>query len=213
MVRGFTQQQGIDYGKTFSPVTKPATTRIVLSIVASSSWQIHQLDVKNTFLHSNLSETVYAQSGFVDPSNPSHVCRLHKSLYGLKQALRTWFLRFTEYLSALGFVGSKSDSSLFVYKSGTDIAYLLLYVDDIILTCNTTKFLSHIISRLRTEFAMSDLGPLQYFLGIAVQQTTSGLFLSQSQYAKEILERANMSNCNPCHTPIDTKSKLSATDG
>ena len=86
MVRGFTQRHGIDYDETFSPVVKPATIRVVLSIAASRSWPIHQLDVKNVFLHGHLEETVYCQQppGFVDPAHPDHVCLLQHSLYGLK---------------------------------------------------------------------------------------------------------------------------------
>lgn len=149
MVRGFTQQPGVDYGDTFSPVIKPTTIRVVLSIVVSSSWPIHQLDVKNAFLHGKLAETVFAQqpSGFVEPSNPNLVCQLNKSLYGLKQAPRTWFLQFKSFLTTIGFHTSKANSSLFIYKSGSHIAYLLLYVDDIILTCNSQKLLDSIIAK------------------------------------------------------------------
>ena len=215
VVRGFNQQFGIDYSDTFSPVIKPATVRVVLSIAVSSSWPIHQLDVKNAFLHGNLSETVYCTqpSGFVDSTNPNLVCKLNKSLYGLKQAPRTWFLRFTSFLTSLGFHASKADSSLFILHNKTDTAYLLLYVDDIILTANSSSFLSSIIHKLRHEFSMTDLGPLEHFLGIQVSRTSQGLLLSQEQYAHEVLERANMSACNPCATPIDTKSKLSASVG
>jgi hypothetical protein len=143
VVRCFTQQAGVDYGETFSPVVKPATIRVVLSLATSLAWPINQLDVKNAFLHGNLQETVYSQqpSGFVDSNLPHHVCRLNKSLYGLKQAPRTWFTRFTSFLSTLGFVSSKCDTSLFILRQGSQIAYLLLYVDDIILTANTTPLL------------------------------------------------------------------------
>jgi hypothetical protein len=143
VVRGFTQQAGVDYGETFSPVVKPAMIRVVLSLATSLAWPINQLDVKNAFLHGNLQETVYSQqhSGFADSNLPHHVCRLNKSLYGLKQAPRTWFTRFTSFLSTLGFVSSKCDTSLFILRRGSQIAYLLLYVDDIILTANTTPLL------------------------------------------------------------------------
>jgi histone deacetylase 1/2 len=109
VLRGFTQQEGVDYGETFSPVVKPATIRVVLGIATSRSWPIHQLDVKNAFLHGDLAETVYCTqpAGFVDSANPLNVCKLKKSLYGLKQAPRTWFLRFTAYLHSLGFICSK----------------------------------------------------------------------------------------------------------
>ncbi|WVZ49975.1 hypothetical protein U9M48_001281 [Paspalum notatum var. saurae] len=215
VVRGFKQEHGVDYEETFSPVIKPATIRTVLSIATAATWPIHQLDVKNAFLHGNLSETVYCDqpSGFLDPEKPSHVCKLNKSLYGLKQAPRTWFLRFTHYLHTLGFQASRADTSLFILHRSGHCAYLLLYVDDIILTANSSRLLQSIIQQLCQEFSMSDLGPLQHFLGIHVTPTTKGIFLDQEQYALELLQRAGMAHCNSIRTPIDTKSKLSATDG
>ncbi|GJV84932.1 reverse transcriptase domain-containing protein [Tanacetum coccineum] len=103
---------------------------------------------------------------------------------------------------------SKTDASLFVYHFGPDIAYLLLYVDDIILTASSRALIQRIISSLHGGFAMTDLGALNYFLGISTQRTASGLFLSQSKFAKEILERAHMQHCNPCKTHVDTESKI-----
>ena len=143
VVRGFSQRHGIDYDETFSPVVKPATIRTVLIIATSSAWSIHQLDVKNVFLHGHLAETVYCQQppGFVDPAAPDHVCLLQKSLYGLKQAPRAWYQRFASYIRQLGFVASVSDTSLFVYKEGPSITYLLLYVDDIVLTASSSTLL------------------------------------------------------------------------
>ena len=104
----------------FSPVAKPATIRVVLSIAASHAWPIHQLDVKNAFLHGHLDETVYCQQppNFVDPTAPDHVCFLQKSLYGLKQVPRAWYQRFATYLRQLGFVASATDTSLFVLQEG-----------------------------------------------------------------------------------------------
>lgn len=215
VVNGKSQQVGIDCDETFSPVVKPSTIRTVLSLAVSRKWPIHQLDVKNAFLHGNLQETVYMHQppGFVDPSAPKHVCLLRKSLYGLKQAPRAWYQRFATYILSLGFSSSRCDPSLFVYKQGSDITYLLLYVDDIILTASTDTLRSRIISSLRTEFAMTDLGPLSYFLGISVTREGDSLFLSQKKYAQEILARANMTSCNSAATPVDTKSKLSSNDG
>nr|AOG75316.1 reverse transcriptase [Mirabilis jalapa]AOW44035.1 reverse transcriptase [Mirabilis jalapa]AOW44037.1 reverse transcriptase [Mirabilis jalapa] len=136
VVRGFNQQAGIDYDETFSPVVKPTTVRTVLCLAVSHSWQVHQLDVKNAFLHGTLTETVYCTQppGFVDKRFPDSVCRLNKALYGLKQAPRSWFQCFAAYATSLGFRRCKSDSSLFVYRQGSKLAYLLLYVDDIIIT-------------------------------------------------------------------------------
>ncbi|GJW67670.1 ribonuclease H-like domain-containing protein [Tanacetum coccineum] len=189
MTNGSTQLEGVDVDDTFSPVVKPGIIRTVLSLASSQHRPIHQLDVKNAFLYSDLSESVYMHQplGFRDSVHPDYVCLLQRSLYGLKQA------------PELGF-------------NGTDTAYLLLYVDDIVLTASSEILLQQIIRSLHQEFAMTDLGPLNYFLGIYVSRDSSGLFLSQKKNAIEILDRAHMVNCNPSRTPIDTESKL-GSDG
>jgi len=163
----------------------------------------------------HLEETIYCQQppGFVDTVFPDHVCLLQRSLYGLKQAPRAWYQRFATYIRQLGFVASTSDTSLFVYKDGTSIAYLLLYVDDIVLTASSTAFLQQVIGSLHSEFAMTDLGALHHFLGISVTRSADGLFLSQRQYAVELLQRAGMAECHSTSTPVDTQVKLSATAG
>jgi hypothetical protein len=215
VVRGFSQAEGIDYDKTFSPVVKPSTIRVVLSLAVSSQWPIHQLDVKNAFLNGSLAETVYCQQplGFEDPAYPDHVCLLRKSLYGLKQAPRAWFQRFHNFIVSIGFSASRCDSSLFIYKTSSQTAYLLLYVDDIVLTASSPSFLKYVVSRLGQEFAMSDLGSLSHFLGIAVSRSDSSMFLCQKQYALDLLNRAGMSDCQPVRTPVDSGSKLSVHDG
>jgi hypothetical protein len=171
--------------------------------------------MSNALLHGNLQETVYCQqpSAFIDQNLPTHVCRLNKSLYGLKQAPHTWFLQFTTYLTSLGFVAPKCDTSLFILRRGSALAYLLLYVDDIILTANTPDLLRSVISSLSTDFSMKDLGDLHNFLGINVHRNSLGIFLSQQQYTLEILDRANMLHCNPLSTPTDSHAKTSAHDG
>jgi len=181
VVRGFSQEAGVDYNEKFSPVVKPATIRTVLSIATSRDWPIRQLDVKNAFLHGNLEETVYCEQpkGFIDPAAPNSVCLLQKSLYGLKQAPRAWNQRFSNFICSIGFTASKSDASLFVYKAGNDMAYLLLYVDDIIIIASSLALLQHVISSLSSEFTMTDLGDLHHFLSISVTRDNSGLFLSQ----------------------------------
>jgi hypothetical protein len=215
VLRGFSQRPGIDFDETFSPVVKPATVRTVLTLALTRNWPIHQLDVKNAFLHGTLSETVYCSqpSGFADAAHPDFVCRLNRSLYGLKQAPRAWYSRFATFLLSMGFVETKCDTSLFVFRRGDDMVYLLLYVDDIVLTASSTSLLRRTITSLQQEFSMKDLGELHHFLGMQVQRTPSGLFLSQRQYMIDILDRAGMTECKSCSTPVDLNPKLSSIVG
>jgi hypothetical protein len=179
VLRGFTQRLEIDFSETFSPVVKPATVRTVLSITLSRHWPIHQLDVKNAFLYGTLSETVYCvqPAGFEDPSLPGHVCRLNRSLYELKQAPRAWYSRFATFMKGLGFLEAKTDTSLFVFHRGADTVYLLLCVDDIVLTASSPQLLRSTITALQREFAMKDLRKLHHFLGMRVQPSKGGLLL------------------------------------
>jgi hypothetical protein len=211
VVRGFTQRAGIDFSETFTPVVKLATIRTVLTIAASRRWSTHQLDVSNAFLHGTLQEHVLYQqpTGFVDAARPNAVCLLDKSLYGLCQAPRAWFNRFTAFVIRIGFTPTSSDSSLFVLRRGSEIVYLLLYIDDIVLTGSSTALLQEIIRRLQAEFTVKDLGALSFFLGIDVKCNADGFYLSQQRYAEDILERAGMTNCKPAATPINAKRQAS----
>jgi hypothetical protein len=194
---------------------KPATVCTVLATVVSHNWLIQQLDVKNVFLHGTLTETVYCcqPTGFADPAHPDLVCHLRKSLYGLKQAPQAWYNQFASYLITLGFIEAKSDTSLFIFCCGSDTVYLLLYVDDIILTASSTKLLCRTISALQWEFTMKDLGPLHHFLGITVERCPDELFLHQRTYTLDILKRAVMTDCEPCMTPVDLQAKLGDDSG
>ncbi|GJT20391.1 ribonuclease H-like domain-containing protein [Tanacetum coccineum] len=210
VANGSSQKLDDDFDETFSLVVKPATIRTVLSLAVSRQWPIHQLDVNNAFLNGDLSETLYMHQppGFVDSHYPHHVCLLQRSLYGLKQAPRAWFQRFAGYATRAGFSYSHCDSSLFIYTQGSQVAYLLIYVDDFILTASSPVLLQQIIDSLHKEFDMTDIEVLNYFLGISAIRHSTWLFLSQKKYALQLLERAHMVNCNPSWTPVDTEAKL-----
>nr|GEU40727.1 ribonuclease H-like domain-containing protein [Tanacetum cinerariifolium] len=210
VANGSNRQLGVDFDETFSPVVKPVTIRMVLSLVVSRQWTIHQLDVKNAFLNGDLSETVYMHQpyGFVDSRYPHHVCLLQRSLYGLKQAPRAWFQRFTGYATRARFYHSRCDSSLFNYRQGSQVSYLLIYVDDTILTASCASLLQQIIGSLNNEFDMTDLRALNYFLGIFAYRSPTGLFLSKKKCALQLIEHAYMVTCNPSRTPVDTESEL-----
>jgi hypothetical protein len=184
-------------------------------MVVSCSWPIQQLNIKNVFLHGTLSETVFCcrPTGFVDPAHPDLVCRLRKSLYELKQAPQAWYSRFATFLTTLGFLKVKSDTSLFIFRRGSNTVYLLLYVDDIILSVSSTELLRGTISTLQREFAMKDIGPFHHFLGITVERHPAGLFLHQRTYMLDILKRATMADCKPCTTPVDLQANLAGDSG
>jgi hypothetical protein len=166
-------------------------------------------------LHGELKETVYCKqpTRFEDSALPDHVCLLDKSVYALRQVPRAWYQRFAAHLRSLGFVTTDSDTSLFVLRCGSDTAWLLLYVDDIVLTASSNALLQQIVHDLRSAFVVKDLGPLHYFLSIQAPCTPQGFFLHQQQYVEEILERAGMLNCKPATTLVDTKAKVSTVEG
>jgi hypothetical protein len=159
VARGFTQQHGIDYGDTFSPVVKPATVRLVLSLAVSRGWCLRQVDVSNAFLHGFLNEDVYMQQplGFEDARYPSHVCKLQRSIYGLKQSPRAWYARLSQRLYELGFSASKADTSLFFFsRDGIEI-YMLVYVDDIVISGSTSEAVDRLVHALAASFPIKDM--------------------------------------------------------
>lgn len=214
MAKGFHQRPGLDYTQTFSPVVKPITVRLVVSLALQHNWPLRQLDVNNAFLHGSLTEEVYMQQppGFIHPDKPHHVCRLRKSIYGLKQAPRAWYQTLSKFLCDYGFANSKSDSSLFVFRKQGMVLYTLVYVDDIIITGNSTAKVNECISKLASSFSIKDLGSLHYFLGVEVIPTSTGLFLSQHKYIVDLLERTKMTDAKAVLTPLSTSIALTKDD-
>jgi hypothetical protein len=215
VAKGFDQLSGIDYTETFSPVIKPSTIRVILVLAVHFDWEIRQLDVSNAFLQGSLAEEVYMEQpqGFVDKHNSGLVCRLHKAIYGLKQAPRAWFTRLSCFLLDLGFVASLVDTSLFIYSHGQVNLYMLVYVDDIILTGTHPSLIAAVIGKLQQEFPLKDLGPLHYFLGIQVTRHNHSIHLCQQKYISELLAKAHMNEAKPATTPCSSGSKLSRHDG
>ncbi|CAM8973439.1 unnamed protein product [Rhodiola kirilowii] len=189
--------------------------RCLIAIAAAKQWPLHQLDVNNAFLHGSLEEEVYMKlpPGFyMKEKAASKVCRLMKSLYGLKQASRQWFAKFNEALIAFGFQNSLNDYSLFTLSRDGAFLVLLIYVDDVLLTGTSDQLISDVKTYIHNKFQIKDLGHLKYFLGLEVPRSTTGIFLNQRKYALELLEEHNLSNSKPAKTPLELKHKLSLSE-
>ncbi|XP_071681174.1 uncharacterized protein [Lolium perenne] len=215
VAKGFKQRYGLDYEDTFSPVVKPTTIRLLLSMAITRGWHLRQLDIQNAFLHGILEEEVFMRQppGFEDPHYSGYLCRLDKALYGLKQAPRAWHARLSSVLATLGFTPSRADTSLFILRRPDVTLYLLVYVDDIIVVSSSSTVVDRLIHQLGTSFALKDLGSLHYFLGIEVLPHGRDLLMSQRKYASELLQRAGLHKCTPVSTPMASTDRLSATDG
>lgn len=214
VAKGYNQTEGLDYHETFAPVAKLVTVRCLLAIASAHSWPLHQLDVQNAFLHGDLEEEVYMSlpQGF-RRQGETKVCRLLKSLYGLKQASRQWFAKFSTALIDDGFIQSKTDYSLFTRSRDQQFTIVLVYVDDIIVTGNNETDIRHLKEFLHQRFHLKDLGLLKYFLGLEVARSARGICLSQRKYALEIIEETGLLGAQPVHIPMEQNHKLNASDG
>ncbi|KAG8500117.1 hypothetical protein CXB51_003559 [Gossypium anomalum] len=172
----------------------------------TENWYLHRLDVNNALLRGDLSEEVYMllPPGFT-PSSPNKVCKLRKSLYGLKQASRQWFSKLTSALTSLGYAQSSSDFSLFVKKDVVSFTALLVYVDDVILAGDNLDEIARVKAFLDFTFKIKDLGDLKYFLGLEVARSSAGIHLCQRKYALDILSDFGFLDCKPVKTPMATK--------
>ena len=151
--------------------------------------------------------------GFVDLDNPTHVCKLRKAIYGLKQASRAWYHELRKFLIALGFHNSHVDTSLFVLNTGGNLLYLLVYVDDIILTGNDDTMVHKFMQLLAHQFYLKDLGHLSYFLSVEVIPTDHGILSSQQSYIVDLLTRTKMMDAKPVHTPLPTSPPITLHSG
>ena len=196
VAKGFWQVQGVDYDETFSPVVMLKSIWIILAIAAYFNYEIWQMDVKTTFLNGNLTEDVYMMhpEGFVDLKNVGKVCKLQKSIYGLKQASRSWNIRFDEVVKGFGFIKNEEEACVYKKVSGSSVVFLILYVDDILLIGNNIPMLESVKTSLKNSFSMKDLGEAAYILGIKIYRDRSRrlIGLSQDTYIDKVLKRFSM---------------------
>lgn len=219
VAKGYTQKEGLDYNDKFSPVAKMATVKLLLKVAASKQWYLRQLDISNAFLNGELDEEVYMKlpegyeerKGYKLPKNS--VLRLRKSIYGLKQASRQWFKKFSATLVSMGYTKGQGDHTLFIRMYDNAFTAILVYVDDIIIASTSKELTSKVTEDLARYFKLRDLGDLKYFLGLEIARSSSGISLCQRKYALELLVSTGMLACKSSHVPMIPNLKLSKTDG
>ncbi|KAL0401556.1 UNVERIFIED_CONTAM: Retrovirus-related Pol polyprotein from transposon TNT 1-94 [Sesamum latifolium] len=185
---------------------------LLIALATQMKWNIYQLDVKSIFLNGYLEEEVYVEQplGYVINEHEDKVLKLKKALYGLKQAPRAWNSRIDKYFQENGFVCCLNEYTLYIkIHDNGDILLVCLYVDDLIFTSNNPNLFEKFKKKMSLEFDMTDLGLMSYYLGLEVKQSEKGIFLSQAGYAKEVLKKFNIFDCNPVNTPMETGLKLS----
>ena len=216
VAQGFTQKFGTDYDETFCPVVRQESLRVLLALSAQYGLKLHQVDVTTAFLNGNLEEEVYMAQpvGFVSKGKESLVCKLKKSLYGLKQSPRCWNTALDGYLKSIGFKQSNSDPCIYHRKTGGEMFYMGVYVDDIVLAGKTDKQVQDVKNSLANKFDIKDMGKMHYFLGMSVMQDedSKSVWIGQPAYTANLLSKFGMQSSKPVSTPIDPATKLSTAN-
>jgi hypothetical protein len=183
----------------------------LLAYACSKNVKLYQMDVKSSFLNGELEEEVYIEQpeGFQLSENTDYVCKLKKVLYGLKQAPRAWYSRLDKYLQQARFRKGSADNNLYIKVSQGNILLIEVYVDDIIFGSDDDRLSQKFAKDMQSEFEMSLLGKLAFFLGLQICQSNQGIFISQTKYIKEMLKRFGMEDYKPVITPMQTSCKLS----
>lgn len=212
VAQGFTQQYGTDFDETFCPVVRQESLRLLMALSVKYGLSLHQVDVTTAFLNGTLDDEVYMQQpkGFECQGKEELVCKLNKSIYGLKQSPRCWNSTLDTYLKEIQFTQTTSDPCIYYQKTGQDMMFIGVYVDDIILAARNEKQLKRIKEKLSNKFNIKDLGELKYFLGMKVEQSkgSGSVWIGQPAYTKNLLKRLGMQDSKPIHTPVEVNTKL-----
>lgn len=210
VAKGYVQEHGVDFDEVYAPVTQLETVRLLLALSAKNSWEVHHLDVKTAFLNGDIKEDVYVAQpeGFVRQGHEQMVYKLLKALYGLRQVPRAWYAKLNSCLETLGFTRCPFEHVVYTRKEGHESMIVAVYVDDLLVTGTSVTMIEAFKKQMSQRFEMSDLGKLSYYLGIEVEQGDGYIELKQAGYARKILEKAGMANCNPSKYPMDLKEQL-----
>ncbi|GJU60465.1 retrovirus-related pol polyprotein from transposon TNT 1-94 [Tanacetum coccineum] len=210
VAQGFRQEEGIDFEESFTPVARIEAIRIFIANAAHKNMSIYQMDAKTAFLNGELKEEVYVSQpeGFVDQDNPSHVYKLKKALYSLKQVPRASYNMLSSFLISQNFSKGVVDPTLFTRQAGNDLILVQIYVDDIIFASTNNVMCNEFANQMTTKFKMSMMGQMSFFLGLQISQSHRGIFINQSKYASEIVKKYGMLTSDSVDTPMGEKSKL-----
>lgn len=206
VAQGYSQQYGIDFDEVFAPVTNQTTFRALLAIASREGIALKHLDVKTAYLHGELEEEVYMRQppGFEEPGREHLVCRLRKSIYGLKQSARCWNRKLHEALTRMKFQQSQSDPCLYTKIVDGNMVYVLIYVDDIVVGCKNESESIKVYEYLKKTFDIAFLGDLTYFLGMQIDRKDGKYSLSLSGYIDHVANRFGMKDSKPAKTPMDS---------
>ena len=184
VAKGYSQEEGIDYDETYAPVARLEAIRIFLAFAAHSNFKVYQMDVKSAFLNGKLEEEVYLEQppGFENPEFADFVYFLFKAVYGLKQSPRTWYDTLSEFLIENNFTRGVIDKTLFYKLHDKDMIFVQIYVDDIIFGSTNDNLCKRFAKLMQSNYEMSMMGELSYFLGLQVSQKEDGIFICQSKY-------------------------------
>ncbi|KAM6587476.1 hypothetical protein CsatA_010081 [Cannabis sativa] len=210
VAQGYNQEEGIDYEETFAPVARLESIRMLLAFACHKNFILYQMDVKIAFLNGYIMEEVYVSQppGFQNHKYPNHVYKLKKALYGLKQALRAWYERLSTFLISNGFSMGKADNTLFIKRKSKDIIIVQIYVDDIIFGATNDALCEEFSKCMHSEFEMSMMGELNFFLGLQIKQQKDGIFIGQTKYIKDLLQKFDLANAKSMNTPMSTSIKM-----
>ena len=214
VAKGYNQEEGIDYGETYTPVARHEVVRLLLDYTSMNRFKLHQMDVKSAFLNGYIDEEVYVSQpkGFEDYMHPNHVFKLKKVLYGLKQAPRQCYERLSSFLLSHSYERGKTDKTLFIKKACSDIILVQVYIDDNIFESTNENLCKQFVAAMQGEFEISMMGELNYFLGLQIKQLNHGTFLSLTKYYKELLKKFNMESCKESVTPMTTNCYLDSDE-
>ena len=215
VARGFTQIYGIDYYETYAPVARLASFRLLMAIAARNGWAINAFDFESAFLNSTLGddEIIYLEQpvGYETRDRESWVWRLLKALYGLKQGAKNWYDALCKALAELGFTRSEADHGVFFKRVGKDIVILAIHVNDGIVTGNNVSLIKKFKDDMNAKYKLTDLGPVNWLLGIKISRDLANktISLSQRAYIEAIITRFNFDDLKACSTPMDPSAPLS----